>query len=270
MDIKTIKVTPGMAADWLAANTTNNRKISRQLVQRYANDMILGKWEATGEAIKFDQDGRLIDGQHRLSAVVASKKTVDMLVITGLESQVIQVIDTGRSRSAGDALTIAGQVANANALAALARKVMGFKSGTEELFDSKKIRMRGQPITNRDIIAFCARVDLTPHINFSGRANYAQVAKVFTQGEWAFLHWLFSQRDAGQAEEFLMCLATLDGVGRSSPIRMLFEKIVRSSVKLDGKQKLSACIQAWNAWRRKETLLSIRVGRMEGSLPIAV
>lgn len=270
MEIQTIQVTPRMAAEWLAANTTNNRRISRQLVNQYAHDMIQGRWEHTGEAIKFDQEGRLIDGQHRLTAVVLSKKTITMMVVKGLEHKVIQVIDTGRSRSAGDALTISGISASANATAALARKIIGYRSGTDQLFDSKKIRMRGQPITNRDIIDFCERFDLSPHINFSGRILYHQVAKIFTGGEWAFLHWLFSQKDPAQAEDFLTRLATLDGVGRSSPIRLLFEKISRSTIKLDGKQKLSAAILAWNAFRNGDTMLSIRVGRMEGALPLAV
>lgn len=106
MNIQLVTVTPELAAQWLATNTTTNRKISQPTVNGYAHDMIRGKWQVTGETIKFDTDGRLIDGQHRLTAVVVSHRTVQMFVATGIPTEAMSVLDTGRTRSAGDAPTI--------------------------------------------------------------------------------------------------------------------------------------------------------------------
>lgn len=273
MKIETIKVTPEMAAEWLSANTDNNRKISRHLVNKYARDMMKGEWQQTGEAIKFDDQGHLIDGQHRLSAVVASKKNVPMLVVTGLKNEVIQVVDTGRSRSAGDALTIAGLAGeNGGATAALARKIMAWRSGTDNLFDTKKIKLRGEAIANRDIVAFCKQHDLGPFVRFAWAINRRQISRIFNVGEWAFLFWMFSQKDPKAAEYFLSRLATLDGVpaDEGNPIRALFNKLSRSAG-LDGKGRLYATITAWNAMRRGESLTLIRVVyHAEATMPLAV
>jgi len=65
MKIEIVSVTPDQASAWLATNATNNRKISTTIVNQYARDMIAGRWEITGEAIKFDTTGRLIDAALR-------------------------------------------------------------------------------------------------------------------------------------------------------------------------------------------------------------
>ncbi len=253
MNIEIVTVTPETAQKWLSTNTENNRKLSKTTVNRYANDMIRGKWLLTGEAIKFDTDGNLIDGQHRLQAVVASKKTVQMCVVKNLQPETMLVIDTGKSRSAGDALNIVGHNGYSNEMAALARKIIGLKHGNDVL-DTKAIRIAGQPITNQDIVAFCANSDITEHLKFGHRIHYQQVTSVLNRAEYQFFHWYFSRIDPAAAESFLTKLATLDDIGTNSPIRKLIEKINRSQVKLDAKQKFCAIILAWNAWRKGETL----------------
>ena len=270
MDIRTVAVSPEMAERWLQHNE-GNRSIDRATVKRYANDMIRGQWAETGETIKFSSDGRLLDGQHRLSAVVMSRTTVNMLIARGVDPSAIHAIDTGRTRSAGDALTIMASTTNANAVAALARKIIGFEYGQKKVFNTTKIRGGSDsPITNRDIITYCARYDLSSHVEFAARIKYHQVAKVFGAGQWAFLHWMLSKTDQAAATEFLTKLATLDGVTINSPIRSLYDKLVRSSAKLDGAQQIHATILAWNAWRRNEPMLTIRVGRLEGAYPQAL
>lgn len=270
MKIEIIAVTPDIATKWLATNADNNRKISKKMVNTYARDMIAGTWEMTGEAIKFDTTGRLIDGQHRLSAVIAAHKTVNMAVITGLEPSVMDVIDTGKSRSAGDALTIHGAGQHANHIAALARKIIGYKTGDDGILEGKKIRMYGQPITNRDILELCERLDLVPYVKFAYRMTYNQVARIFSHGEWAFIYWRLCEIDPADAESFLEKLATLENVSSTSPIRTLFEKMVQSKVRLGSKQILMATISAWNAWRTGQNLHVIRVSHMDDAIPRAV
>ena len=65
-----VYVTPDMAKRWLSKNT-GNRPVKKAKVAQYARDMTEGRWEITGEAVKFAQSGRLIDGQNRLHAVAA-------------------------------------------------------------------------------------------------------------------------------------------------------------------------------------------------------
>ncbi len=269
MKIEIVSVTPSQASAWLSTNANNNRKISTTIVNQYARDMIAGRWEITGEAIKFDTTGRLIDGQHRLTAVVMSKKTVQMAVITGLESKIMHVLDTGKARGGGDALTIAGMGENANAVAALARKIIAYQGGVNDILGAKSIRIGKECITNRDILDYVSSHDLQPFVQFAQRAMYHQVNRVFSAGEWAFVFWLLGQTDRDAAETFCLKLATLDSVSATSPIRVLFDKITRSNL-LTPKQRLMATVTAWNAWRTGALLRTIHVSNMDDRIPVAV
>lgn len=113
-----VNITPELASAWLSQNT-NNRKISLPAVQRIADDIRSGRWRANGQAIQFDRENRLIDGQHRLMGVVAADLPVLALVVEGLEPAAQQTIDIGRARSTGNQLQLLG-VANSNITAAIA------------------------------------------------------------------------------------------------------------------------------------------------------
>lgn len=84
MKTKLQKITPAMAEKWLATPNTKNRKLRQRTVEAFAADMRRGKWHITHQGIAFDEAGNLLDGQHRLAAIVKSGCTIEMLVTTGL------------------------------------------------------------------------------------------------------------------------------------------------------------------------------------------
>ena len=98
-------ITPELAEVYLSRNAEGQRKINPNRVADYAADMGKGLWVANGEAVIFDDAGRLIDGQHRLSAVIRAGVSVEMLVVRGVEGKSFQTIDQGFSRTLG---TLAG------------------------------------------------------------------------------------------------------------------------------------------------------------------
>ena len=96
-------ITPEIAKTMLGENV-NNRRISRDNVNLFAREIRNGEWRFNGEAIKFGKDGRLLDGQHRLLAVIAADKPLTTLVIRGLEDETQQTMDSGKTRTLGDVL----------------------------------------------------------------------------------------------------------------------------------------------------------------------
>lgn len=100
MQIAQERITPDMAQEYLKYNTENYRSINKSRVISYANDMKAGKWQLNGEGIKFDSNGRLIDGQHRLQAIVHANVPVDMLVIRNVPTGT-NLFDIGSGRSLG-------------------------------------------------------------------------------------------------------------------------------------------------------------------------
>lgn len=88
-------VTPERAEALLASNGDRNRKRRPGRVDRYAADMTSGHWRITGETIRLDVDGNLLNGQHRLAAVVAAGVPVDMMFVSGINMDTMFVQDTG-------------------------------------------------------------------------------------------------------------------------------------------------------------------------------
>lgn len=98
-------VTPDYALLILETKLRLNRTISERTVNAYAEMMSRnGQWFVTGQGLTFDWDGFLIDGQHRLWAVVRHDKPVDMLVVRNADPNSIGAIDKGRSRKLADEL----------------------------------------------------------------------------------------------------------------------------------------------------------------------
>ena len=109
MNIIEMVITPEQAKKWLEQNNNRNRKLSMSVVAAYARDMQAGQWLDTHQnIIAFYEDGNLADGQHRLSAVVASGIPVKMRVAFGLDNGATFGIDSHRKRTSLDQVMIDG------------------------------------------------------------------------------------------------------------------------------------------------------------------
>lgn len=101
-------VTPMQAQAWLNQfSIENNRNLIPRRVQSYLSLMKEGKWQVA-QPIIFDENGLLIDGQHRLAAVVKFGRPVKFLVATGVSRFALSIIDTGAPRTAANIAKIQG------------------------------------------------------------------------------------------------------------------------------------------------------------------
>lgn len=106
------KITPEMAQTLLDANAANQRKVKKIKVAKFAEEMLNGIWLYNGESVIVTETGKLIDGQHRLLAVIESGVTIEVALITDVPDEqdgvdTFLTINT-ENRSNGDALYIAG------------------------------------------------------------------------------------------------------------------------------------------------------------------
>lgn len=118
-----VMVTPELAAQWMSADVNvGNRRISAQLVASYASDMENNSWLPNPQPIIFDGSGILRDGQHRLAAVVKSRRSILMFVYRGGEAvRAQEVIDCGKKRGVADQLMMFDGVTSGHLVAAIAR-----------------------------------------------------------------------------------------------------------------------------------------------------
>lgn len=98
-------VDPETARDWLNESGTN-RKINPEFVDRYADMMKNGQWTLSPQGLAFNNQGQLLDGQHRLHAVIESNNPQEFIIFEGWGPETIRVMDAGMQRMAHQALQI--------------------------------------------------------------------------------------------------------------------------------------------------------------------
>lgn len=244
-----VRVTPEMAAAWLARNVTN-RTISEPTVRQYAADMRNGMWTFTGQPIIFDSEGRLSDGQHRLTAQVNAEIVLDWLVITGVEPIAQDFLDIGRPRSVANQLQIKG-VGSSHLIASVAR--------LDLIHD-------GEPAPSKPQIREHAERNL---LDF---AESAQVGKSISQviggsaSAYAVAHCHASRVDADAAETFFTALRTGAELSLTSPILVARQFVSRLSHSPggrawnDGRRSdfVNYLFKAWNLWRAGKSVKSFK------------
>ena len=127
MDAKVILITPDVAQKYLERNK-NNRPLKQKAILYYSNLMLKNKWEKTGQSISLTPDNQLLDGQHRLHAIVKSGKSQETVVVFNVEKDTFPAYDSGKTRNGADALTIEG-VDNGVVLSAAMAKYLLLKIG---------------------------------------------------------------------------------------------------------------------------------------------
>ena len=103
-----LNVTPELAARWLATVNPSNRQIRPAHVEKLARDIRMGQWQLTHQGIAFSRDHLLLDGQHRLKAIVQAGLTVQMNVTFNMTPGALIAIDKNVIRSDADALNLTG------------------------------------------------------------------------------------------------------------------------------------------------------------------
>lgn len=213
---KVERVTPEIASQWLKGNTLN-RPLRLGYVVKLAEQMKAGAWRVA-QPISFNGDGTLLDGQHRLSAIVRSGTTVEMLVVRGLAHDVFDVLDQGVARSAADLFSLRGgkNVAKACAIAASiilravgtnSRGVRGEVAATAEENDSDIQRV----------------ISLTPLKYMQGSERAAFVIAAQKYG-WAAV------------EPMLLRLSTQTFTGPDDPMNTLNRWMVNHHMRMHGRR----------------------------------
>jgi hypothetical protein len=135
------EVTPAMAEKMLEKNTVN-RALTQTDVNTYSRIMSSGLWLLS--VIWLDSKGNVLDGQHRLSAVVQSGVKVKFLVVRNAPQGQQDVIDQQQEDAAlKDVLTFRGEE-YAQQLGAVARVI--------NLVQTRRISLAQMRLSNEEII----------------------------------------------------------------------------------------------------------------------
>jgi hypothetical protein len=167
--IETETITPKRAQEWLdRSHGLPQRSVSTKRVEKLSHAILGGQWQLTHQPIALDAEGRVLDGQHRLNAIVEAglvdpEVSVDALIAWEADPATFGVIDTGAVRTTGDTLRIAGYT-DANHVAATVRCLMTYRAiaGTTEAFER-----RSRLFTTVDVMDYLDEPDRSDRVRTS-------------------------------------------------------------------------------------------------------
>lgn len=252
-----VKIDPAMAAKMLEKNGVN-RRLRPRVVECYAEDMMEGLWDETGEAIKFSNTGRLLDGQHRLSAIVETGLTLELLVVTGLPDKSQGSMDQGAGRTAMQALSMT-EVPNAGHAAAVARWLLLAGEPGPHMEQALKKKASTPRIVKT--------VEENPDVIVAA-GKYASLKRSVPGSPTAICYtWLHLHRiDPTACDEFFFAgLVDMSFKALRDPRKATLRALQRmereDGIGPSSKDKAFATVsvltRGWNAWRQGEELDSI-------------
>lgn len=247
-DIILQTITPGLAKKWLETLNTNNRNLRRRKVSQYASMMKRGQWMPDGDTYKFDRDGILLDGQHRLAAIVESGHTVkNAVIMKGLPPETFKVLDTGMLRTPGDAL---GHGVPSASHKAAAIRLLWIVDLTE---DDPRSSLVQQAVTRTDIASYYD--DYTDDVDYASKTGdrLYNAFKGGSRAAWIAFIALAMRANAGHAEEFLEGVFSGANLGKNDP-RLALRNWLSNARRLpNAGAHLGILIKSWNNWMNGKT-----------------
>jgi hypothetical protein len=238
-------ITPEKATDLYQRNF-KNRPLRQHVVDKYARDMAADNWHFTGDALQFDKDGNLLNGQHRLAACMKSGVPFKTVVVYNVPTESRLHMDSGATRTLGDSFALDGH-ANANHLTAVLRLMFAYRANAS---------LNNVVPSRTELLAILDRHPNLPPSVAAGLRAYGLSRSIA-----GFVHYvgseLLSRPDA--AATFIDVLASgVPSVPDGCPVHRLRERLLRTErVRLKREEILNASIHAWNllAANRRITIL---------------
>lgn len=257
-------ITPALAADWLKSNAEYNRKERPRWVHELAASIKDGRWVINGESIVFDEDGFLIDGQHRLSAVVESGIPIRSVVVRDVSRDSFKTIDSGHRRTGADRLSFIG-VPNATAHSCGIRGYLSSKKkGIIHIKEANYGTMGTKTVSDYEILEFynnhndlCDRVFSLIN-SLSHKFNLLSPSELYSM-------CLFLIIDKGHSEQKVFSFFSQVTTGRNvenETILTLRDKLIAHKTKLttmSKDEKRNAIIKTWNAYVTGKTIKILRL-----------
>jgi hypothetical protein len=240
-------------AERILAESHYQRKHSPATVSKYARDMKTGKWEFNGAPIRYNGEEQghpeLLDGQHRLRAVIEANMVMPFLVIVGIPKSCLRTMDDGRSRTLANKFYVDGEKAP-DVLASMIQFLAIYR-GREKFVGPSFTASEYYDVLTREGEA--ARP--------LAKEYKCKMPRNLKPGLVATLHLLFAEKDPELAARF--CADVVKGDSeRGTPAREAREWIVsleKGEIRVN--TIASVLIDCWNRETRGENVARIRIPR---------
>lgn len=247
MKAEIIHLTPELAKE-LLKNNIGNRRL-KNAKDHYATQMKNGSWKENGEPIIVDVNGFVKDGQHRLHACIQANHSFNIPLITGVDPNVMDTIDTGTNRSLSDVLELNGfkYASQTSAIIKVIMKHDQRKVASNTSGDDRK------KVTNSQGLMYAQKNsdNLLDLCRATGRVEELNNQKVLTKNEIAWFLYAISSFDIkNQHIEFLKGLCS-GKLGSSSCTYYAYQKYLTAKVNktpLPATYKFNLMAKCWSIY----------------------
>ena len=233
-----------------------NRKSGPRLVAEYAAAMVRGEWKLNHQGIAFAANGDMIDGGHRMRAVILANEEVPgievpFMVATGLDGESMQTMDLGKRRVPADYLQMRGEI-NSTTLAGILRLVYCYHN-VPYVHTESWSRFRITPTMQSEFL------DANPGLRDSIHETYP-LKKLFKPSALGSFWYLATQEyETSEVATFLSQVKTGELLSRGDPALTLRELMLNAKAALrrfEAAEELALLIKAFKKFaNREESLL---------------
>lgn len=247
-------ITPDRSRLILEGNTMN-RAIIASNVKKIACAIREGRWQLNGDAIRISITGQLLDGQHRLQAIIETGIPCLSFIIEGLPDEVFTTIDQGAPRTLGHLLSIKN-VKNYTCTASMITLIVAYENVGTPLRSSVYV-------SKESYLKFYEENSLA----IDRASCFASSNKIlrawFSPSYLGFLYYVFSEKNQDQAASFFSAVSTGNSDIEISQALLLRERMIaifclQKTKQDDSLTKAAYCVFAWNNFRKGKAMKLIR------------
>ena len=254
---KMVLITPESAKELLKLNVSN-RPLNKVTVDWYAKQMTNGQWTISGQTISISDKNTLIDGQHRLAALVKSGKEIMFNVAYNVPFESFVNYDSVRSRGLCDVFAIenilnykniSAIISKYNALITGNMSNMGF---SDQIKSAGGINKKSKYTNTEALDLYNSKKELFQEISHVSDRCYCRI-KLFSASQiGAFMYYLIvdKKHDKDKVFSFFTQLFFNENVENKS-IYNLREKLINGSIgqfRMVSKLKYIYLVKCWNAF----------------------
>ncbi len=249
-----VLVTPQLAKILLGGNLKNRPRKTRNF-KRLCAQLRAGQWKVNGATISLSWEWLLIDGQHRLFAIIETGIPALCIIGYGFDPSVFATLDQGAKRTNADNLSIAG-FANTRLLASAIGVYQAAKNGNA-------INNTNRSLEPEECVRFAEETENLPIAIKRARNYYRQGAKFVPDALIGGLMTRAMEIDRRAAKKFFDYLLN-DNCKSVRPITVQKVRARLMSDYMDKSRKSNSTfvaaliIKAWNAYRQGQTLRTLK------------
>lgn len=233
-----IIITPEMAVEMLDANRLN-RPLDQNTINRIVRQITKGLWKFNGDTIKISADRDILDGQHRLWAVIEAKRPIETLIAFGVSCEAFDTIDTLRKfRTLGDTIALEGQVRYRAHIGTALSWLIRYEQGILETYKTPIHKIENSDIKE----AFRANPNIVQAVS-----RTAPMRRLVNVPIMAFFYYVLSMQNAGLAEQMVETLIDPSRTKITHPYYLLRAYFASDLTKKDPVKTIALMIKSSNA-----------------------